>query len=149
MPDFSLRAGDGSVVGLSDFKGKKNIVLYFYPKDDTPGCIKEACGFRDHLDEVREQNAEVLGVSVDGPESHQRFSAKYGLPFTLLSDQRKELTKKLGVLGFGGFVAQRVTFIVDKDGVIRRIFPRVDPSQHAPEVVEVLRRLNAEQRQST
>lgn len=149
MPDFALQASDGTVVRLSDFKGRKNVVLYFYPKDDTPGCIREACGFRDYLTDVQDEDAEVLGVSVDRPESHQRFAAKYGLPFTLLSDDRKELARRLGVLGLGGFVAQRVTFIVDKEGVVRHIFPRVDPSRHAEEVIDVLRRLSGEQRQRT
>ncbi|MBI4715951.1 MAG: peroxiredoxin, partial [Nitrospirae bacterium] len=96
-PGFTLPASDGSRVSLKDFKGKKSVILYFYPKDDTPGCTKEACGFRDHFKEIEKAGGVVLGVSRDSTASHQKFIGKYSLPFLLLSDEETEVCKAYGV----------------------------------------------------
>ncbi len=144
-PDFTALDQNGSKVKLSSFKGKKNVVLYFYPKDMTPGCTTEACDFRDHF--PRFKNTEILGVSVDPVERHQKFIDKHDLPFTLLSDPDKKLVEKYGVWQekklygktFMGIV--RSTFIVDKKGVLRKIYPKVKVKGHVEEVLEFLKEL--------
>jgi len=128
-PDFSGKNQDGKSIKLSSFKSKKNIVLYFYPKDMTPGCTTEACDFRDQFKKFK--STIILGVSIDPPERHQRFIDKYDLPFELISDENKKIVNKYGVWQekklygktFMGIV--RSTFIIDKNGVIRKIFPEV------------------------
>ncbi|MCS6936393.1 MAG: peroxiredoxin [Candidatus Bipolaricaulota bacterium] len=120
-----------------DFRG--TTVLYFYPKDDTPGCTAEACAFRDDLGEFERRGVKVYGVSTDDAESHQRFAKKYGLNFTLLADPEKKISRAYDVLNFMGF-AQRVTFII-KDGVIVRVFPKVSPNGHSREVLQTLERI--------
>ena len=135
-PDFSTPADNGKTVSLKDFIGKKNVVLYFYPKDDTPGCIKEACGFRDNIERLRDLKAEILGVSYDSVESHMAFKKKYSLPFTLLSDKNKNISKSYGTTGL--LKAKRMTFIINKQGKISHIFPQVDPTHHSIEIVEAL-----------
>ena len=137
-PDFSLLDEKGRPVSLKDFLGKNVVVLYFYPKDFTPGCTTEACSFRDNYKPFEEKGAVVIGVSVDSVESHERFSQKYNLPFDILSDSKKEVAKAYGVLGFGGFIAKRVTFIINKEGKITHIFPKVDVSQHSEEVLRAI-----------
>lgn len=141
-PDFSLMDERGLPFSLRDYLGKKIIVLYFYPKDFTPGCTKEACSFRDDYREIEEKGAVVIGVSIDSVESHAKFSKKHDLPFALLSDDRKEVAKKYDVLGIGGVLAKRVTFIIDKKGNIAAIFPKVDVKKHSQEVLEAIDRLN-------
>lgn len=141
-PDFSLMDERGLPFSLRDYLGKKIIVLYFYPKDFTPGCTKEACSFRDDYREIEEKGAVVIGVSIDNVESHAKFSKKHDLPFALLSDDRKEVAKKYDVLGIGGVLAKRVTFIIDKKGKIAAIFPKVDVKKHSQEVLEAIDRLN-------
>ncbi len=136
-PDFSIQSQDGKRVQLSDFRGQQNVVLYFYPKDDTPGCTKEACSFRDNIARFRELGAEILGVSVDDVESHKKFEEKYSLNFTLLADPDKHVTELYGVKAWHG-MAKRVTFVIDKEGVIKKIFPEVNVNQHSEEVLEVL-----------
>jgi peroxiredoxin Q/BCP len=136
-PDVSLTNAQGKVVRLNDLRGK-NVVLYFYPKDDTPGCTKEACNFRDDYSEYKKMGAEVVGVSLDNETSHKKFADKYGLPFVLLSDNNKVVSKAFGVLGLGGLSAKRVTFIIDKEGKIRYIFPKVDVTHHSKEVINAL-----------
>jgi peroxiredoxin Q/BCP len=138
-PDFEGPTSDGIRLGLKDFVGKKNVVLYFYPKDDTPGCTKEACSFRDSLDVVRKMGAEVIGVSLDSIESHKKFASKYKLPFPLISDKEKRISEAYGVLRDTGTSASRVTFIIDKTGKVRKIFPKVDVTKHIEEVVEALK----------
>jgi peroxiredoxin Q/BCP len=128
-------------VSLKDFLGKHLVVLYFYPKDFTPGCTTEACSFRDDYKAYEERGAVVVGVSLDSVESHAKFSEHHSLPFTLLSDNRKEVAKAYGVLGTGGFLAKRVTFIIDRNGSIAGIFPKVDVKQHSQEVLEALDKL--------
>src|SRR6266480_6263061 len=138
-PDFTLPSLTGEPVSLESFLGKKNIVLYFYPKDDTPGCTAEACSFRDSYEAFQEAGAEVVGVSSDSEASHQRFANKYKLPYILLSDKNGELRKKYGVPTTLGFMPGRVTYVIDKEGIVRHIFS----SQFAPEqhIVEAIRSL--------
>ena len=139
FPDFSLESDSGSTVSINDLKGKKSVV-YFYPKDDTPGCTTEACEFRDSMEEYRKNGIEVYGISVDSENSHKKFNDKYSLNFTLLADKEKSISEKFGVLG--GRVASRVTFIVDRDGKIRYVFPKVSPKGHSAEVIGKIRELN-------
>ena len=137
-PDFSLIDERGFPVRLKDFLGSKTVVLYFYPKDFTPGCTKEACSFRDEYKAFEERGAVVIGVSVDSVESHAKFSKKYALPFALLSDNQKEVARQYGVLGIGGVLTHRVTFIISKEGKISAVFPKVDVKQHAQEVLKAI-----------
>jgi peroxiredoxin Q/BCP len=139
-PDFVLPADDGGTVRLEDLRGKK-VVLYFYPKDDTPGCTKEACAFRDRHDAFRERGVVVLGVSKDDVASHRRFKEKYGLPFTLLSDPETKVLDAYGAWGerkmygrtFMG--TRRMTYLIDEEGRIAKVYPKVTPAQHADEIL--------------
>ena len=144
-PAFSLEGSDGKKHSLEDYKGK-TLVLYFYPKDDTPGCTKEACGFRDLDALLKKSNAVVLGMSKDGIESHKKFAAKYKLPFTLLSDPKAEVMKKYGAFGkkmmYGKTVEGtiRSTVIVGTDGKVLKHWPAVKKAEEHPgQVVEFLR----------
>ena len=139
-PNFEGFTSDGSRLSLKDFVGKKNVVLYFYPKDDTPGCTKEACSFRDNIKPLKELGAEIVGVSLDSVESHKKFTDKYHLPFPLVSD-KGEIATTYGVLKETGSSASRVTFIIGKNGKIAKIFPKVDVSIHTEEVVAALKGL--------
>lgn len=140
-PDFEGPTSDGSRLGLKDFAGKKNVVLYFYPKDDTPGCTREACSFRDNLQSIRGMGAEIVGVSLDSIQSHDRFAKKYTLPFPLISDKDKRIATAYGVLKDLGLSTNRVTFIIDKNGKVAKIFPKVDVSKHTEEVAAALKEL--------
>ena len=140
-PDFSLLDERGLPVNLRDYLGHKVVILYFYPKDFTPGCTKEACSFRDNYKPYQDKGAVVIGVSVDSVESHSRFSEEYNLPFPILSDSGKEVARAYGVLGIGGFLAKRVTFIINREGKITRIFPKVNVKQHSEEVLKALEEL--------
>jgi peroxiredoxin Q/BCP len=140
-PNFDGATSDGSKLGLKDFLGRKNVVLYFYPKDDTPGCTKEACSFRDNLKQIRDLSAEIVGVSLDDVESHKRFVEKYQLPFPLVSDPDRRIATAYGVLRDPPTMTNRVTFIIDKKGKIAKIYPKVDVSQHSEEVVTELKKL--------
>jgi peroxiredoxin Q/BCP len=133
-PDFSVAASDGTTVHLKDYIGKSNIILYFYPKDDTPGCTTEACGIRDTLGDFKGLEATVFGVSFDSVESHKNFIAKYKLPFVLLADTDKKVAKLYGVADDKSTVARRVTFVIGKDGKIAFVNPKVDPAKHANEL---------------
>ncbi len=143
-PDFSLPSSEGREISLADFKNKKKIVLYFYPKDDTPGCTKEACDLRDSINKIESQEAVVLGLSKDGLAAHAAFSKKYKLPFTLLSDESKDTIKKYGVwkekslYGKKFMGIERTTVVIDKKGIVRRVFPKVKVDGHAQEVLETL-----------
>ena len=137
FPDFSLKADDGKEVSLSDLKGKKSVV-YFYPKDDTPGCTKEACSFRDNINSFKSLGIPVFGISVDSIESHKKFKSKYSIPFTLLSDSDKKIVTKLGIKSMLG-VASRVTFILDENGKILKVYPKVSPDKHAEEILSFLK----------
>lgn len=136
-PDFELPFGSGKR-RLSEYRGKV-VVVYFYPKDDTPGCTTEACNFRDNFDDYKSKGIEVIGVSVDSESSHKKFVEKYDLPFVLAADTSKEISKKYNVLGIG--TAKRVTFIIDKEGKIAHIYPKVSPKEHANEVMGKIKEL--------
>ena len=142
-PEFTASTNGGGQVALADFKGK-HVILYFYPRDDTPGCTKEACAFRDHFAEFRKKGAVVLGVSVDPVKAHDKFVAKYKLPFTLLADEDKKIVQAYGVWGQKSFMGRkymgthRVSFLIGPDGRIKKIWPKVKPDQHAEEVLAVL-----------
>jgi peroxiredoxin Q/BCP len=136
-PDFELRAHDGRTVKLSDFRGRA-VVLYFYPKDDTPGCAAQACGIRDSYSDFQARGAEVLGISVDDETSHQAFREKYNLPFTLLSDPDSEAGKAYGVTQEDKPWFERSTFVIDADGNVAKKLRRVDPLLHADQVLEAL-----------
>jgi thioredoxin-dependent peroxiredoxin len=139
-PAFQTTNQDGDVVSLRDFKGKK-VVLYFYPKDDTPGCTKEACAFRDGWSKFRRKGVAVLGVSVDDEKSHRRFADKFSLPFPLLADTDKEIVKAYGVWGEKSMYGRkymgthRVTYLIDEKGKIAAVWPKVKPDAHADEVL--------------
>jgi len=140
-PDFEGPTSDGSKLGLRNFVGKKNVVLYFYPKDDTPGCTKEACSFRDNLQPIRDMGAEIIGVSLDSIQSHSKFASKYGLSFPLISDKDKRIANAYGVLKDTGASTNRVTFVIDKTGKVAKVFPKVDVTKHTEEVVSALKEL--------
>jgi peroxiredoxin Q/BCP len=145
-PSFKLKNQDGETISLSDLKGKP-IVLYFYPKDDTSGCTKEACNFRDEFPKFGKMKAEIIGISADSIESHKKFAEKYKLPFNLLSDEKKETIEKYGVWQeksiygkkYMGIV--RTTFIIDSSGKISKIFSKVKVDEHNKEVMETLKEL--------
>lgn len=141
-PDFTLLDQDGREVKLSEYAGKKNVVLYFYPKDDTPGCTKESCAFRDQFAEFSDAGAEVLGVSADSVSSHKAFAEKYRLPFRLLADVHGHTRKAYRVPSTLGLLPGRVTFVIDKAGVIRHTFnSQVQATRHVEEALNVLRSL--------
>jgi peroxiredoxin Q/BCP len=136
-PEFTSLLTTGDVVKLNDYKGKK-VVLYFYPKDDTPGCTIEACGLRDQYEKIHELGAEVLGVSVDNVVSHQRFTQKFNLPFQLVADSDKSITRAYGVLNEKSNMARRVTFIIDEKGIVEKVFDPVKADAHTQQVIEAL-----------
>jgi peroxiredoxin Q/BCP len=139
-PDFVLADRTGKMVRLSEFRGRKAVVLYVYPKDDTPGCTRESCTFRDSYQDFRDAGAEVIGISSDAIESHARFAAKHHLPFILLSDQGGRVRDRYGVPATLGLLPGRVTFVIDRDGVVRRVFnSQFQPAQHVAEALETLR----------
>jgi peroxiredoxin Q/BCP len=139
-PAFKTTDANGEPVNLKDFRGKK-VVLYFYPKDDTPGCTKEACSFRDAFSKFKKQGITILGVSPDSEKSHQKFTAKYKLPFTLLADTDHSIADAYGVYGEKKFMGRtymgihRTTFLIDEKGKIKKVFEKVKPEDHADEVL--------------
>jgi thioredoxin-dependent peroxiredoxin len=139
-PDFDAETYGGKKVRLSDFAGKKTVALYFYPKDSTPGCTKEACSMRDRMKELEEMGIQVLGVSTDSVKSHEGFRDKFRLNFPILSDKSKSIVKAYGVESDHGS-ARRVTFLVDKSGIIRHVWQKVDTSRHSDEVIEKAKEL--------
>jgi peroxiredoxin Q/BCP len=142
-PDFTLPSTDGTMISLKDLRGKK-VVLFFYPKDDTPGCTNEACSFRDNLSRMKRKGAALFGVSPDSVASHQKFTAKYKLNFPLLSDESTEVLKAYGVWQQKSFMGRkymgvvRTTFVIDERGKIAHIFPNVKVEGHTDEVLAVL-----------
>ena len=143
-PDFTLPSSTGEPISLRQFKGKKSVVLYFYPKDETPGCTREACDLRDHSEEFARFDAVILGVSTDGLESHQQFSAKHKLPFPLLSDEDASVSRKYGVYkqrnlyGKKYMGIERTTFVIDRTGRIAQIYPKVKVEGHVQALLEFL-----------
>jgi len=143
-PDFELKTDTGESVKLSDFRGKQ-VVLYFYPKDDTPGCTTQACGIRDVYGEIQKEGAVVLGVSPDDESSHVKFKDKYELPFTLLADTDHAVSEEYGVWGEKKYMGRtymgvdRSTFVIDADGNVKRVMHKVKPDSHADDVLETLR----------
>jgi peroxiredoxin Q/BCP len=145
-PDFSGTTTDGTQVSLKGYRGKK-LVMYFYPMDDTPGCTKQACSLRDHNKDIKAKGAEILGVSTQGEESHQKFTKKYNLNFPLLADTDGAVGRAYGTLGGGGLVsklksaagmADRVTFIIDENGRVAHVISKPDVANHAEEVLALL-----------
>ena len=143
-PDFALQSDSGETVRLSDLRGKP-VVLYFYPKDDTPGCTTQACGIRDAWGEFERAGAVVLGVSPDDEASHTKFRDKYGLPFPLLADSDHAVSEQYGVWGEKKYMGRtymgvdRSTFVIDADGNVKRVLRKVKPDTHADDVLETLR----------
>lgn len=141
--DFTLKNVDGEEIALSNFKGKK-VVLYFYPKDDTPGCTKQACSFRDWYDDILDKGAVVIGVSPDNNESHVKFKEKFNLPFFLLSDNEHEVAQMYGAWGEKNVYGKksigmlRTTFIIDEEGKIIKVFKKVDTKNHGEDVLKYI-----------
>jgi thioredoxin-dependent peroxiredoxin len=141
--NFTLKDSEGKNISLSHFKGKK-VVLYFYPKDGTTGCTKEALGFSLVYDEILKRGAVIIGISPDGQSSHQRFKSKYGLPFMLVSDEDHRISEAYGAWGIKKLYGKsymgiiRTTFIIDENGMIIKVFPKVSPDEHGTEVLKYL-----------
>ncbi len=140
VPDFSLPSQTGTTVNISDLIGKKFLVIYFYPKDDTPGCTAESCAFRDSYEVFTDAGAEVIGISADSPQSHQQFAQKYNLPFTLLSDSDNRVRKLFGVPSTLFVLPGRVTYIIDQEGIVRHIFDSMlDFKAHVTESLNTIK----------
>jgi len=144
-PDFTMKDRDGNAVKLSELKGKKDVVIYFYPKDFTPGCTMEATEFSRDYKKFKDAGIEIVGISPDDEESHQKFREKMGMPYPLVADTDKEVSKKYGVYGLKSFMGReymgvnRSTFLVDKAGKVVKVFKKVKPAGHSKEVLEALR----------
>ena len=144
-PDFSTTDAEGRIVSLKEFRGEK-VVLYFYPKDDTPGCTKEACSFRDAFSEFKKRGIKILGVSPDKEASHKKFADKYKLPFTLLADTDHSIANAYGTYGQKKFMGRtymginRTTFLIDEQGKIKKVFEKVKPEEHAREVLDAFKK---------
>ena len=141
-PNFNLPAQNGKNVCLADFRGQKSVVLYFYPKDDTPGCTIESCAFRDQYEVFQSAGAEVIGVSGDSSNSHKNFANKYNLPFTLLSDQGDKVRKQYGATTAFGLIPGRVTYVIDKNGIVQYVFDSMlNFKGHVEEALKTLQQL--------
>jgi peroxiredoxin Q/BCP len=144
-PNFDAKDANGERVRLKDLRGQK-VVLYFYPKDDTPGCTKEACSFRDAFADFKKRDIKVLGVSKDSEASHKKFAAKYKLPFTLLADPDHSIADAYGVYGEKKFMGRtylgvkRMTFLIDEKGKVKKVFEKVKPEEHAKDVLEAFQK---------
>jgi len=145
-PDFSLPNQSGELIRLQDFVGKKIVVLYFYPKDFSMGCTAEACAFRDSYEVFKDAGAEVIGVSSQSVKSHERFALANSLPFTLLSDEDGKVKKLYGAVSVFGLMAGRVTFIIDKKGIVRHVFSsQLNPTKHVEEALRIIKEISKEQ----
>lgn len=143
-PDFVLKSQAGEDVRLSDFRGKRNVVLFFYPKDGSPGCTAEACKFRDSYESFKESGAEVIGISSQSVESHGIFALNLGLPYTLVSDEGGKVRKAYGVQASFGMIPGRATYVIDKQGVVRHVFSsQMDVEKHVEESLRILRGLES------
>jgi len=142
-PAFSAHDQDGKPVSLDEYRGRK-VVLYFYPKDDTPGCTKEACAFRDNFPNFKTIGVDILGVSVDNETKHKKFAEKFNLPFRLVADPDKQIVEAYGVWGQKKFMGReymgtsRVTYLINEQGVIEKVWPKVKPDEHAEELLKYL-----------
>ena len=146
VPHFSAIDAQGTLFDSTSVVGKKSVVLYFYPKDNTPGCTAEACSFRDQYEDFLDLGAEVIGISSDGLASHQKFTAQYQLPFLLLSDTDKKIRKLFGVpTAFLGLLPGRVTYVIDAKGVVQMVFNRMLAGQHIPKALEAVKKIVAQQ----
>ena len=142
-PDFTLPSQSGQMVSLTDFVGEKPLVLFFYPKDDTPGCTKEACAFRDDYEGFGKLDAEVIGISSDSVKSHRSFAAKHNLPYTLLSDEQRKVRKLYGVPNTLGLFPGRVTYVIDREGIVRHVFSsQLGAEKHVEEALIALRSIS-------
>ncbi|MCF8465330.1 MAG: peroxiredoxin [Flavobacteriales bacterium] len=140
-PDFELKDKDGNLVKLSGFRGEKSVVVYFYPKDETPGCTAQACSFRDSYEDFKEVGAEVIGISSDGSSSHSGFAANHRLPFILLSDPIGKVRKEYGAYDLFGMIPGRVTYVIDKQGkVIHKFDSQMSPTKHIKESLASLKK---------
>lgn len=141
LPLFGAKDQNGNDFYIASVLKKKVLVIYFYPKDDTPGCTKQACFFRDRYEEFKGMGAEVIGISGDNIESHHKFASEYKLPFTLLSDKDKSLRKLFGVpTNLLGLIPGRVTYVVDKEGIVRMVYDSMDAENHFPKVLEAIKK---------
>jgi thioredoxin-dependent peroxiredoxin len=141
-PDFALPSASGETVRLSDFRGKSEVVLFFYPKDHSPACTMEACSFRDSYEAFRAAGAEVIGISADSEESHQGFARRFRLPFRLLADREGAVRARYGIPRTFGLVPGRVTYLIDREGIVRHVFSsQFQPWRHVAEALGVLRTL--------
>jgi peroxiredoxin Q/BCP len=144
-PDFALRSQTGQTVSLKDFEGKSAVVLYFYPKDESPGCTAEACAFRDRYEVFKEAGAVVIGVSSDSVDSHKEFASHHNLPFLLLSDSGGKVRKRYGVARTLGLMPGRVTYVLDKKGIVRLVFSsQFSPAEHVEEALTILKTIRDE-----
>lgn len=143
-PDFTKTTQNGDAITLSQFRGDKAVVLYFYPKDETPGCTAEACSFRDNFEDFVDAGAVVIGVSQDSEESHKRFAERHRLPFHLVSDRDKALQKAYGVPKTMGLLPGRVTYVIDRNGTVQHVFSsQLNAKKHVREALDVVKRLSA------
>jgi thioredoxin-dependent peroxiredoxin len=141
-PEFTLPKANGESLALSDFRGRAEVVLFFYPKDNSPACTAEACSFRDRYEVFRDAGAEVIGISTDSADSHARFASRFRLPFVLLSDKEGEVRERYGVSKTFGLFPGRTTFLIDREGVIRHVFSsQFLPTKHVTEALSVLKSL--------
>jgi len=142
IPNFSSKDTNGNLFESKNLVGQKPVVIYFYPKDNTPGCTAQACSFRDQYQDFQDLGAEVIGISSDSEASHQKFSKQYKLPFILLSDNDKKVRNLFGVpAGLFGLIPGRVTYVADKQGIIKMIFDSVLATKHIPKALEAIKRL--------
>jgi peroxiredoxin Q/BCP len=143
-PEFELPSSTGEIVRLSDFRGKSEVVLFFYPKDHSPACTMEACAFRDSYEAFRQAGAEVIGISSDPTDSHRRFAGRFRLPFVLLSDVDGAIRTRYGVARTLGLFPGRVTYLIDREGIVRHVFSsQFRPMKHVAEALKILENLRA------
>lgn len=141
-PEFTLPAADGKMVSLADFRGQNEVVLFFYPRDDTPGCTREACSFRDSFEAFRDAGAQVIGISSDSGSSHRQFAERFRLPFLLLSDQDGSVRARYGIAKTLGLLPGRVTFLIDRQGIVRFVYSsQFRPAHHVAQVLDALTEL--------
>jgi thioredoxin-dependent peroxiredoxin len=141
-PDFTATLDDGATFHLADHRGKENIVLYFYPRDFTPGCTKQACSFRDNYDEISKYDAMIVGVSADSAGQHGKFREQFNLPFPLITDAGRDLMEKYAARGMFSFLSPRITYVIDKQGIVRAAMRHdIQVTRHVDEVLEALRAL--------